>query len=155
MSFLHKYYVFVVWHLTVMVMGNRLLKWKNNVFFTIPRGIFIFDGVKRKTLVFSCWTLSPGCLVTWWFCHFVIFLRSAKKRVWCRFPALFCTTPPFSCFLPPALQVPLSGVVKKSCVFYEKNLGKILSVRGIVVPLHSLSENFRGQGLEKVFFEAR
>ena len=59
-----------------------------------------------------------------------------------QFSLFFCTTPPFSCFLPPALQVPVRGVVKKSCVFREKNLGKILSVRGIVVPLHSLSENF-------------
>ena len=60
------------------------------------------------------------------------------------FSAIFCTTPPISCFPPPALQVPLSGVVKKNCVFPKKNLGKILSVRGIVVPLHSLSEKKSG-----------
>ena len=68
-----------------------------------------------------------------------------------QFSLFFCTTPPISCFLPPPLQVPLPGVRKKSCVFREKNLGKILSVRGIVVPLHSLSEKIRGQGLEKRF----
>ena len=66
------------------------------------------------------------------------------------FSLFFCTTPQISCFPPPALQVPLSGVVKKSCVFPKKNLGKILSVRGIVVPLHSLSEKIRGQGFGRV-----
>ena len=72
-----------------------------------------------------------------------------------QFSLFFCTTPPISCFLPPALQVPLSGVVKKSCVFPKKNLGKILSVRGIVVPLHSLSEKNPGAGLRKGVFRVR
>jgi hypothetical protein len=43
--------------------------------------------------------------------------------------------------------------VEKSCVFFEKNLEKILSVRGIVVPLHSLSEKFRGRARKEAIFD--
>ena len=84
----------------------------------------------------------------------VLFGEWLKSEI-CRFSAIFCTTPPISCFPPPPLQVPLPGVRKKSCVFHKKNLGKILSVRGIVVPLHSLSEKNPGAGLRKGVFRVR
>ena len=84
------------------------------------------------------------------FPHVVAIVASRDCKKFCSV-AIFCTSSVFSCFLPPALQVPLPGVRKKSCVFHEKKLGKILSVRRIVVPLHSLSEKIRGQGLEKRF----
>ena len=69
------------------------------------------------------------------------------------FPALIAHASCHLCFPPPAFRVLLRPAVKKSCMFSEKNRKKILSVRGIVVPLHSLSEKFPGASLKEAIFD--
>ena len=49
--------------------------------------------------------------------------------------------------------MPVRPVTKKSCVFHEKSSEIILPVRRNVVPLHSLSEKFRGREKKEAIFD--
>ena len=53
---------------------------------------------------------------------------------------------------PPFQRILRQGSKKNAC-FAEKSWKNILPVRGIVVPLHSLSENFPGASIKEAIFD--